>query len=818
MTIKRWLPFIIGKLGAIRFDHSLSSPYSQNSHSFLLSHQQSQSEIEFYIDLENNSGLKSTWDNQGRYYRLDLRPTLTFASNWRLLTEIPGSGFFLSTSADCNSDGILDIFGNVRWPDQPESRLSALNFRDGQLVASISEISGFARDLYDVDQDGLIDLLAGYGPTSFLFSGTHLPDFSAQPIVSPQPDFWGARLYDLDNDGHCEVIALHQNNWHIFRLENNSLFSVSHVQTLSNPTPGDNQYGIPHVEIADMNQNGKPELILGDYDGDLILYESSASGEYVPVTSLRLEGVDATHGFAVGDVNGDGSLEIVIATQKRAAYPGESSIPEQYWILNILKLSDSAILTSIWQHYFYPLFNQRNVFSGLSVKDYDSDGKDEIFFTPYPRAYYIRFENHQFEVSWYATDVNSNAVPLLGERRILLPGLSALKVWELETPHNRPPTPQFFKVSAADSQVVELEWSEVDGADSYLLTREDLSHPSLRIFNCFENYFPDTSVEKNHEYDYWVQAVDSSYAQPLSIKSKSVRIKAESPPAFRGMEVISIFQLSVEFSKPLGPASFLGERFFLLPDSLMALNALRGRASQQIIVGFQDPIRPGSHQLRVGGLVNQYGVPFLKDTLTIPFEIASVQEAPYVQKVEMLSKSELLITFNHPMDPVSVENLANYIIEPDDDVIEARVDEQNDRLVHVRLTGKNRMGSLGENYYLTVANLRNIWGKPLSADWNHRFLILRMVENLDNVVVFPNPLTAEVAERKITFGNLPRQCQIYVYDIHGHLVIGLKNEQMSGGIEWDLRSGSGSQVANGVYLYVAKYQNQTKMGKFVIVR
>lgn len=804
--------------GGSAFDLSFSSPNSQTSHNFILTQQESTSELTFYIELENNAGLTSTWDNQGHFYRIDLRSFLTFGSDWQVLAEIPGSGFFLSRSVDCNNDGILDIFGNVQWPNQLESRLSCLNFSNQQITAYVSEVSGFGRDLYDVNQDGLVDLLAGYGSSSFLFSGTHLPDFSGPPIISSLPDFWGARLYDLNNDGQSEVIALHQNKWHIYRLVDTEIFSVSHIQTLTNPTSGDNQYGVPHVEIADVNHNGKPELILGDYDGDIIVYESTQQNEYVPIASMRLDGVDATYRFATGDVNGDGKLEIVIATQQLASNPGESSIVRQYWILNILELSDSGSLNSVWQQYFYPLVDKKNAFSGLSVHDYDSDGKDEIFFTPFPRAYYIRCENSEFKVDWYTSNVNGNAVPLVNDQQILLPGDSVLTIWELQTSQHRPMPVTFFKANRVDSNFVELEWKAVDDADGYRLTCSDLTDHSFRVFTCYENFFSDSSVINNHEYEYWVQTVDSSFAQPLSVKSKSIRLKAELPPDFQRIDIISSSQLLLEFSKPLGLASFNGEKFYLLPESLMALNTVRGKGSHQLILGFPNPIQSGSHLLIVRDLVNIYGIPFLKDSLVIPFDMAGELEFPYVQRVEIISKSELIVIFNHPMDPVTAENPDNYFIEPDDHVTEAHLDAEDASIVRVKLTGKNRMGSLGENYYLTIKNLKDIWGKFLAADWNHRFLIIKTVYNLDNLIVFPNPLTPEAKEMKITFGNLPQYCQIYIYDVNGHLVIHMKNENTSGGIQWDLQNESGSQVANGVYIYVAKFQDQTKMGKFVIVR
>jgi hypothetical protein len=217
-------------------------------------------------------------------------------------------------------------------------------------------------------------------------------------------------------------------------------------------------------------------------------------------------------------------------------------------------------------------------------------------------------------------------------------------------------------------------------------------------------------------------------------------------------------------------------------------------------------------------LENQYGVPLPGDSLIIPFEVQASIESPYVQKVELISKKELLVYFNHPMEAASAENPLNYQIEPEDQVIEARLEPLDASRVRIFLAGQNRMGSLGENYYLIIWGIKDVWGTEISQEAGNRFLILKTMENLANLVVFPNPLRADAADLKITFGNLPYLCQIYIFTSNGQRVRDLKNEGFNGGISWDLRNGSGEEVANGIYIYLAEYQDQKKMGKLVIVR
>jgi hypothetical protein len=218
------------------------------------------------------------------------------------------------------------------------------------------------------------------------------------------------------------------------------------------------------------------------------------------------------------------------------------------------------------------------------------------------------------------------------------------------------------------------------------------------------------------------------------------------------------------------------------------------------------------------GLENRYGVTLSDDSLLIPFEVPALKEAPYVQKVEMISKSELLVLFSHPMEASSTEDPANYQIEPQEQVLDVRLEPMDASRARIFLTGQNRMGSLGENYYLTIRVVRDLWGTEITPGIGNRFLIVKTVADLDELVVFPNPLRSDAEDLQITFGNLPSLCQIYIFTASGQRVRDLKNEGYSGGITWDLRNGAGEEVANGVYIYLAEYQDEKKMGKFVILR
>ena len=803
--------------GAAAFHHSQTSSYFTNQHNLLLTREQISGTAEFYLELKNSAGLISVIDNNGQFYQLDLNEPLSLREDFHKTDEIAGFGYFLPRTYDFDGEGTKEMLAYAVWPDFPEARLNLLTYRNGQFTRFMAPVPAFPRDILDVDGDGHAEILAGYGEHAYLFPGITLPNFSS-PVVAPVNDFWAARWADADDDGTIEVFAIHQNRWRVYTLTNPADFSVSEKQVLENTTSGTNEYGVPYMEIGDLDNDQRTELVLGDYDGDLIVYELSPAGSYEPVFQKKLPGEDATHTFVLGDFDGDSLPELAVATQTFASNAGEFDVLRQYWTLSILKSDGDNSFTELWQRNFYGVTNQKNIFSGISAADYDGDGRDEIFFTPYPRAYFIQFSDNQFIIDWYYHGVNCNAVPLLEENRFLLVGDSTLMVWQREIAGQRPLPPSRLWAEYADTGRICLAWTPVSGASAYLLHRQNYDSAAVKTFNVTSTSFCDSTVEQNVSYIYSVLTVDSSFANPISQAGGDIQIRAENPPSLEGMNRVGPSQLLIKFTRPLGEASYHTGHFLLLPQAVHPQSAIRGQGRREVLLSFPEPFPPGRHILIVSGRSSYQGVPIFRDSLFIPFQAIANDESPYLEKVDMLSKSHLVLTFNHPMEKESAENEQNYSLFPDDKVVNARLDTANTQQVHLYLTGKNRMGSLGVNYYLEVRNLRDAWGIELQNNLKSRHLIQQKVSALDKVLVYPNPFRQSSRQNKIMFGKIPNGCEIFIYTATGKMVKHLVETDYNGGVEWDLKNEAGKVVGSGVYIFIARFREQEKMGKFVVLK
>ena len=815
----RTMAYLMYRLvGDEQFTTLTSSAYFDRQHTFLITPDRVMGQIEFYMELKNASGLTGRDDNNGQYYRLDLEQELALQESFTLLHEQPGFGYFLERSADFDSNGVKDLVAYAAWPDAPQARLNTVRYENGQIVHHTAEIPAFPRDLTDVTGDGIPELFAGYGAESYLFPGTSLPEFTASAVTSPQQDFWVGRVFWMEGYQKPHVLALHQGVWQIFLIINPFTFQVAPFQTLDNPTEGENSYGVPHALIGDPDGDGRTEIILGDYDGDVIVYRDDGNDHFSPVAWRRMPGEDATHQLAMGDFDGDGLQEIAVATRHRASYVGESSVLDQFWYLDILKIVSPDSLAVIHQDYFHGLHDEKGIFNGLTAADYDGDGQDELFFTPYPYAYYLQFRQGEWVVDWSHRGVNSVAVPPLNPGQFLLVGDSTLMVWQREEVGTRPPAPRNVRILAADTARVVLNWQPVSGAQKYLVQRQAVNSGFTLQFTAPQPPWTDSSVTAGAGYRYTVQSVDASFPDSVSVPSSAVTVYCVPPPALVSAQVHLPDQVVLEFSEPLGERSFRVNNFWLRPENQAPTSVVRGRNAAQLLLSFASALPEGQHQLAVFHLESRQGVPLFQDTLWIDLAVHFTENPPYLTRAEILSRKELLVEFDRPMEKSSVENPENYTLEPDDRVVVAHQDSSDARRVWLSLTGRNRLGALGVDYYLTVRNVRDVQGVPIQEGVGNRLLLRQIVTDVSKLFVFPNPLRPEMGQNEITFGNVPRGCEIFVYSASGKLVRRLKEEDENGGVFWDLRNELGQPVSSGVYIFVAHFQEQSKIGKFVILK
>ena len=161
---------------------------------------------------------------------------------------------------------------------------------------------------------------------------TCTPGSSSQPVNKPvywkhlggETSWFAAPLVaDLDNDGKRELIAAYYSTF---------IFDASGTQLDKIASDSDRVYA-PHI-VADLEGDKTTEIVVGR--GSAVYAYEWKAGKAVlkagwPASVNRTGNDPEVRGLAAGDLNGDGSLEIVATTTETA---DESAGGAQVWVFN----------------------------------------------------------------------------------------------------------------------------------------------------------------------------------------------------------------------------------------------------------------------------------------------------------------------------------------------------------------------------------------------------------------------------------------------------------------------------------------------------
>jgi len=739
-------------------------------------------------------------------------------------------GFLLPKPTDFDHDGLMEITLN-RYEDGWIGDTLATYEWDGSGFPAAQKILAnvFPRDVGDSDGDGLFELLTQVGGATLVLeqpepnsypSTTVFIDTTGLSNPFDTNSAFGARLSDLDDDGIGEILVHNTREWRV--LEYNGT-DYEEVTRLENPTSvmdselDENEFQEPEVLIDDFDADGKTDLLVGDSDGDWIIYEREGDNSLRVAWTFETRRYNAGNRFAKGDFDGDGINEFVTFTQNwtQVTRDGERqpNIGKYYFWHNVgndaYSLQDSLLIpNNISRH------------SSMTATDFDGDGRDELVIAQAPDLYVLGMTGGSWNVLFHrgapdlskptgirsiemvAADFDGDSHPEL----IVAGADEVLHRFSFNAPSVGLQPPRWISAFAVDEAHTHLEW-DAASADSVTIFGGAVGGPIGPIVTVTGGTFTD-SVDFKRRY-----VLRGWFGSNATMLSSERAVRPHLAAVVADIDYQDEKTVEVVFTESMAAGVRLDQ--FVLDSGAEPSGVLAGRGGYSLIIRFGAP-PVGPDTLRWSGLVDSEGTPVGQTHSAVQFP-ASPTGSLIVEAWNILDLTSVELTFNAPLNPAFARDKSNYRLEPDGRIDETIFDPQEPNRVLIQVEGRV-LGATGLNTSLDVVKMQSADGRTLAAG-GHTIRLERAAADLSGVYVFPNPFHAAVNQPRIMVAGLPSEATIQIFAIQGGLIRTLEETNGDGGIAWDLKDAAGQSVPSGVYLIRVEAKGQKPvMKKAAIIR
>ncbi len=783
------------------------------------------STYEVYFEAENLVGIKTVIDNKGNYFAFNSSFNLNNASENVLAYTLPSGNIYQNLLNITSGDSSEIAFRNMN----DLSTTVFYKLTNGSFVKIDSLKNMIVQDNGDFNNNGKEDLLGLFVYNGYLLEQENVksPKF-IRTYSDTSGSFWPILAKDIYKDGKTEVLAVSSDSsitvWNV----TNDL-KVADPTRLINYSPvgaGGNIFDSPHAVIADLDGDGKNEIWMVDNDGDIFDYKVSDSKNFTRGKVFSTGFLSSAAYLSAGDYNGDGKKELAVLLHSIS----DVDVAPFYRLLifNIISdtinvLYDQALIDAASE--FNSSFQKAD--NSIRFSDIDNDGTDELILFTYPYSYIFKYNNGSNNIISYKENINSNSIFVgdlnkNGVKEVAFPGNNKITFSEF-TSANKTAIPVNLSGYSLDSSIISLSW-EGNGSKFLIYRGRDKDNLTL-IDSTNENKYIDKNLLNNTFYFYSLKTYDDSFEFPFSGLSSIISIFSHIPGKVISANNITQKTVEVEFSEKVSTTVENLNSFQIL--GIGAPNSAVPSNQYSYLLSYQNNFPVGQERLSIKGIKDLYGSYIKDDTVSFKVDsLISVKEF-YISSFEILNPYLIKIIFNLSVDKSSALNTSNYSFVPLNNVSSVQIDNNDPKVIYIKLDGTKPVGSIGKEYKLKVTNIfsSNSDGNiKINSGAGSDIVLVDYAKNLSGVYVYPNPAKILNGGGKVTFANLPQRAKITIFNLEGKQISELEEKDGNGGVDFNLKDNSGLEISSGIYIFrVVQLDNanneiDSKIGKFAVIK
>ena len=546
----------------------------------------------YRLSVENSTGFLRIDDNNRALYEIETQDTPIHPLHLSQIAVAEQGLHAIVTPVDMNRNGKLEIIAT-------EMDTGLTQIFEIQDNGKFEAIFSYAERLWpqaiaDTDGDGQIEILCNALDVIFLLEQPAQGEFPMERIWEAQGN-WSRTIIDADADGKDEIFARDDATNAILAYESEGNNNHRNVTILENPTLGNNGLSA-NFATGDFDGDGQIEILAGDKDSEIFLYEATGNNRYRQTWIRTLPEGDPQL-FAAGDMDGDGKAEFAVCA-KTGTEIGNTPLDIRYhhWLLTIFTSDGNDSYRAVWTQ---RIRDVRDGGNGMIIADANNDGRNELCVAVSPNFYLLQYDGERYRPIWHhpATSTFNPIVADIegdGTNVLLFNSNNALTVFASDTHFGHPlSAPWRIAAKPVGKDSVFLSWQAAGESVTYTLYRGEQPDSLKQVREGIrETEFTDTGLATGQTYWYALASRDSQ--GKLSRQSGLVSVVPTRQPRLRAADFSPPNQLLLQFDKPMGVSATHTDRYRLHKQgdvesylgSYTPTSAILDRSRQRVVLTF----------------------------------------------------------------------------------------------------------------------------------------------------------------------------------------------------------------------------------------